>query len=568
MNIYESNTNSFNNNGLGFLTDLLTANVTENLNGDMYLEFTYPINGALSEYIVQENIVKCNVGNNNYQLFRIKRVVKDYTRISVYALHIFYDLLDNFLLDVAPTNQTCTGFGEWILNHTNFANNFTFYSDISGSKSARYVRRNPVEAILGDIDNSMINLFNGDLERDNFTIKMLAYRGKQTPIKLIFGKNIKEIKITQDNTSIVTRVLPLGFDGLMIPEVYVDSPLIDDYNTPKISKVEFNDIKYDPEDEEAYHTLEEAEQALRDAVNQLYAAGIDKPSINIKIDWLELSKTEEYKNYRTLESIQLGDAIETEILGLIYFTRIIKTTYNVLTDTIDKFEIGSISKTITKSVNSNAKAIESINVPSILESAKNNATQQITSAMGGYVYKTQNELFIMDTNDLATAQRVWRWNLNGLGYSSNGVNGDYQLAILQDGSINADFITTGGLDVNLIQGLSEIIANQQLQIDILNDKEPTSVRTTEGFTFNNDGLNITKSDTTYNTQINNEGTYYKDGTTIVAQTTKDGSKFKDMDLFGTYRYGKNSIDDEPMFIAQLYTDANGEECFGHFYNGG
>lgn len=89
MNIYESNTSNFNNNGLGFLTDLLTANVTENLNGDMFLEFTYPINGILNEYLVQENIVKCNVGYNNYQLFRIKRVVKSYTQISVYALHIF-----------------------------------------------------------------------------------------------------------------------------------------------------------------------------------------------------------------------------------------------------------------------------------------------------------------------------------------------------------------------------------------------------------------------------------------------------------------------------------------------
>lgn len=115
--------------------------------------------------------------------------------------------------------------------------------------------------------------------------------------------------------------------------------------------------------------------------------------------------------------------------------------------------------------------------------------------------------------------------------------------------------------------------SQGVQIDVLSTNidengEVTSVKTTEGFTFDNNGLNISKSDTTLNTQINNVGTYYRDGNTIIGQTTKDGSKFKDMDLFGIYRYGKNSINDEPMFIAQLYTDSNNEECFGHFWNGG
>lgn len=104
------------------------------------------------------------------------------------------------------------------------------------------------------------------------------------------------------------------------------------------------------------------------------------------------------------------------------------------------------------------------------------------------------------------------------------------------------------------------------------DGNVTSVRTTSGFTFNADGLNITKTvggvASGYNTQIDNEGTYYKDGDNILGQTTKDGSKFKDMDLYGIYRYGKEDIDDEPMFIAQLYIDENDEEAFGHFYNGG
>ena len=117
-----------------------------------------------------------------------------------------------------------------------------------------------------------------------------------------------------------------------------------------------------------------------------------------------------------------------------------------------------------------------------------------------------------------------------------------------------------------------MITDQSATISIISTNINTengdieSVKTINGYTFDSDGLNIATNQNTYNTQITNDGTYYKDGDTILGQTTKDGSKFKDMDLFGEWRYGKEDIDDEAMFVAELYTDANGEECFGHFFS--
>lgn len=458
MNIYLQNETNFNNNGLGFLSDVLSANVVEELNGDYYLNFIYQQDGQLSEYLVEENIIKCKVSDGSKQLFRIKRVVKDYTTIEVYATHIFYDLLNNFLLDTSPTGLDAQTFGNWILSKCNFSTDFTFYSDISGVKSARYVRRNPVEAIMGEIENSMINIFGGDLERDNFTIKLLAQRGLTNGVKLIFGKNITEIKITSDYSSIITKLLPLGFDGLMLPEVYVSSTHINDYITPKIAKVEFSDIKYDTESEESgvYTDIEEAYTALRDAAAQ-YLTLVDQPLINIKINWVELSKTEEYKQYQAIETLHLGDYVTAEILGINYQTRVTKVIYNPLTDMIDNFEIGSIQKTIGSSINANTQKVEKINVTSILNSAKDNATTQINSALGGYIVKTQTDLYIMDTPDPSTAQRVWRWNLNGLGYSSTGISGTYQTAMTSDGRIVADMITTGTMSADRIEGLEGIM---------------------------------------------------------------------------------------------------------------
>lgn len=458
MKIYASNETDFTKNGYGFLTDILSANVTESLNGDYYLEFAYILNGNLSEYLIEDNIVKCKVEDGTEQLFRIKRVVKDYTTIKVYAQHIFYDLLNNMILDASPTNLNASAFGSWLLTKTNFNTNFTFFSDISDTRSARYVRRNPVECIMGDIENSMINIFGGDIQRNNFVIRLLEQRGEDNGIKLIFGKNIKEIEITSDYTSIVTRVLPLGFDGLMLPEVYVDSSNIDDYVTPRIAKVEFGDIQYDPEstEEGIYTNIEDAYTALRasaDAYLDLY----DKPLINVKIDWVELSKTKEYENYQAIETLHLGDYVTAEILGLNYQTRVTKIVYNPLSDMIETFEIGTLQKNIGNSINSNTRKVEQISPTSILNAAKSNATEIINNAMGGYIVKTQTDLYIMDTPDTTTAQKVWRWNLNGLGYSSTGINGTYQTAMTNDGQIVADMITTGTMSADRIQGLNGLM---------------------------------------------------------------------------------------------------------------
>lgn len=521
MNIYLNTETNFNNNGLGFLKDCLSAKVTEVLNGDMYLEFSYPVNAAMSEYLVEENIVKCNVGNNNYQLFRIKKIEKDFRKINVYAWHIFYDLLNNFIEDTSPRDLSCSAFGEWILSKTNFASPFSFYTDISAIASARYVRRNPIECFMGDIENSMVNIFQAEIERDNFLIKLLSRRGNDNHVKLVFGKNINDIKITTDITAMYTRIMPVGFDGLKLPEVYVDSPLINNYPTPKIVKVEFQNIKYDPEDPDAFSDIEDAYQALRDAANALYSAGLDKPDINIKIDWLELSKTEQYKNYQALETVHLGDTITAEIIGLVYQTRIIKTVYNPLNDRIENFEVGTFQKSINSTITANTKLVERIDVAGILDDATTRATQLITSAMGGFVVKTNNEIFIMDTNDTETAQKVWRWNLNGLGYSSTGISGPYGIAITQTGEINADFITAGKISANMIEGLNDLLIEVSGMY----------------YNFSTEELSINSPDSPVNSKFDNQGIRVYNYSNLSAIFNNNGSGVDKLIVTGTAQIG-------------------------------
>lgn len=621
MNIYLSNETNFERNGVGFLTDLISAKVTESLNGDYILEIEYPIDGLLSEYLVEDNVLKSNVGNENYQLFRIKQVTKDFTTIKVYALHISYDLLNNMLLDVAPTDKSCATFGQWILDNTQIDNNFTFESDITNVKSARYVRKNPIEAIMGTDENSMINLFGGELEKDNFKIKMLSNRGSNNGVKLIFGKNIKSIKITIDITSLYTRLIPVGFDGLMLPEIFVDSPIINDYYTPKISKVEFENIKYstDETDDTAYHNIEEAYQALRNACFNLYEQGVDKPTINIKIDWLELSKTKQYRTqYANLETVRLGDVITANVLGLDYTTKVTKTIYNVLTDSIDKFEIGTLQQTISNTVNNTQKEVENVNVTSILKSATENATNLITSAMGGYVYKTQSELFIMDNDNPQEAQKVWRWNINGLGYSTTGINGEYGLAMTMDGAINADFITSGQINTSLIEGYDSLtlkveststlidnaVSDINKQLDNyatkenlttitktvtqlqtatytkteintkLTDGSVTKVKTTSG-TFDEDGMHYEKTDAPTSSTINEKGVEVEDSLKkdllyagyVDEEKTTQNTRLKDFEGQSVV-YTQNAIVDNYFVMGTHTRIEDYEDGTGIFYTGG
>ena len=163
---------------------------------------------------------------------------------------------------------------------------------------------------------------------------------------------------------------------------------------------------------------------------------------------------------------------------------------------------------------------------------------------------------------------------DGLGYSDSGINGTYELAMTQDGSIVADFITAGTMSVDRIEGLQQLfIEIQSLEDNFDSEGNAKSVITTEGFSFNNDGLNISNSDTDFNTTIDETGTFYRDGETIISQTTKDNVITRDLVLYGKYYYGveedldvANFTKEDAMFVGELYTDNNDETGFGHFAN--
>lgn len=457
--IYDKTTTSFDNLGIGVLRDFKTDPlITEVLNGLYNLEFEYACNGWLNEYLVEENIIKAN--GQPFRIWNVKKNV-DKNTIIILAKHIFFDTEKSvWLEDVAPTNLTAQSALQWCLNRAKDTSQYTSSGDCTNEASARYVRTNLIDAVYNN-DNAILKRFGGEIELDNYNVIFHNRRGSELGLEIRQKKNLQGADYELDFTQVATRIMPIGNDGLLLPERYIDSPHINNYFSPLYYKYEC-DIGID---EEEGITDEIAYQMMRNEVYKLFADGIDKPSINIKINFIELSKTIEYMQYMSLETAHLGDSCKIYIpsLKLNLTTRIVKTVYNCLKKRIISLELGSIKPNISSSKIKNERAIKnalsSDNNQSFLQKAKDLASHLINHPFGGRILinETTGELLIMDTNDPRTAQKVWKWGLGGLGFSSTGINGPYSIAMTQNGSIVADFITSGQINTNLIQGYEQLV---------------------------------------------------------------------------------------------------------------
>ena len=160
----------------------------------------------------------------------------------------------------------------------------------------------------------------------------------------------------------------------------------------------------------------------------------------------------------SVEKLKLSDKIRAVSAphGLDKYFRLTKLTRNLNNPEKDTVTLGKDERLslTAKSNKENVVIKQEIerSSSSIKEQAIANATALIANAMGGYVVKTNDEILIMDTNDIATATKVWRWNINGLGYSKNGYKGPYETAMTMDGAIVADMIKTGELSADRVKG--------------------------------------------------------------------------------------------------------------------
>lgn len=416
------------------------------------------------KYIVEESILKVKE-QYGYEIFKICKVAKDINKIRVYGRQITIDSsLGCWLSDVRPTSLNGQASLDYMLHGTNeyinnkqYARDLELFSDITKINTAYFQDMNLYRA-LHDTEQSFKNRWGGEVKRRGYRININNRIGTNRGFQIRSNKNLLGFEVETNVDSVVTRIKPKGFNGITIDD-YVDSSLINNYSRIYTKEIKYEDVKVKSEDSnEGYNTLVEAQtELIRRAKDEFITNHIDEIQATYRISFLDLSKTEEYKDYAILERCYIGDTVNVyeEKLGININVRVNKIKYNILTQEVIEIELtnSDLSKYKVPSIIDIKNQLDLIpSSDSILSEAKKNSTDLINSGLkDSYVIVRKNEILIMDTQDINTAKNVWRWNNGGLGFSSTGYYGEFGTAITRDGKIVADFINTGLLNANLIR---------------------------------------------------------------------------------------------------------------------
>ena len=443
--LYSPTTTSFTTGGIGKLIDAGSCIVTEERNGSYELEMTYPITGHLYDEIKQRSIIFAKPSPaQSEQPFRVYRITKPLNKVvTIYAAHISYDLsgipVKNF------TSQSVQAALTALTTSSVISNPFTFWSDKTNSGVMEIETPTPCRTILSNI----LDVYSGEYEFDKYTVKLHSLRGFDNGVSIKYGKNLTDLEQDENCSNVYTGVLPYWTGN----ETTVSGSVVNAPGTYDFTRILPVDFTSDFEEQPSTTQLANA------ATNYISANNIGIPEVNLTVSFVHLNQTEEYKNLGIFERVELGDSIKVEFaaMGVSSTARCVKTVYNTLLERYDNVELGEVKKGLADTISSQTSSIIDISknsgVSSAVKAAIMAASEAITGQKGGSVIlhdtrggNKPNELLFLDNDDISQAQKVWRFNLSGFGYSSNGYEGPFTTAITRDGSIVADFITTGSMD--------------------------------------------------------------------------------------------------------------------------
>lgn len=359
LTVHAPTATTFTATGEGVLDpELIDARVVEELGGAYQLTVTYPADGPLASKLVVEAIIAAPVpGTTIRQGFRIHEVTTSLDGLlEVTAFHLFYDLAGNFIADTFVVNKTPKAALDQLLRSATTPHRFTATSsDTATRASARVVRMNLAAAIMDQAsDNTFASRWAGELTRDNWHIHHAATRGADRGVVIRDRKNLTGYTSTIDLTSVVTRIVPVGFDGITLPELYVDSPHLNAYAIPHIKVMRYPDIKAiadadNPREDEV--PLPQAHALLRQAAKTEFTTNhVDTPAASYTVSFVDLASTAEYADLAELETVLLGDTVTVQHadLGVSLSARVVGYEYDPLQQAYVSVELGSVAGKFTQ----------------------------------------------------------------------------------------------------------------------------------------------------------------------------------------------------------------------------
>lgn len=471
--LFDGRATNFTTNGIGRLTKVLSCDVTEERNGAYELDMTLSIDSDHFSDVKHSAIIACIPHDGGtIQGFRIYKITKPMNgSVRILARHVSYQLSK---IPVCPftANNVVTALGG-IKGNSMETNPFTFHTD--KSTIASYNQKKPESArtrLLGQ-QGSILDVYGGEYEWDNWDVHLWNNRGTDKGVTLRYGKNITDVKQEENIDNTITGIVPFwsgGEDEVVYYDGVVSADTAD--NFPYHLSVP-HDFSSD------FQNKPTTEQLRLAAQRYILRNQIGIPAVSIKVSFVALWQTEEYKDVAPLQRVKLCDyvTIYFEKLGIVAKAKVVKTVYDVLNERYDSIQLGEAktdfasyvvglergAEVTAAAVASNRNQVSAqienalVTFEETMHEAIESATDEIIGAKGGNIVTHLNaqnqpyELLVTDNLDLSMARNIWRWNIGGLGFSKNGYNGPYGLAITQNGAIVADFITVGTLTANIIR---------------------------------------------------------------------------------------------------------------------
>lgn len=363
IEVYVKGNEDYGSNGDMTLTPT-TCEVELTVEGVAELTLEHPIDDlGRWEYLVTDNVIAAPTPYSKKQLFRIYDYTKTETEVTAYARHVFYDSAGEMLVDVRPTDKTGQEALDIILSGTKYKAK----TNIKTRSTAYYIRKNIMEAIGGDDENSFINRWGGERMYDNFTVIINDRLGGDYGACAEFGRNMTGIEADISIDDVVTRIIPVSYNGHTLEgeEPWIDSPLIGSYANPKAAVIKFEDVKLledCQEGEEGFSTLELLREELKRRCTKEYENGLDKPKVNYKVDLVEVANTEDYKDYKKLTTIGIGDDVLTKDrkLKINVTARCIRLVYDCIEEENAEVELGNFIENYFDKTTSAADIIQKV----------------------------------------------------------------------------------------------------------------------------------------------------------------------------------------------------------------
>lgn len=440
------------------------AKVHKEDNGKFYLTVEADI--SYVDFLTANRIIVADTPQGA-QAFRIKNPEKTKSKITIKAQHISYDAQNYVIADSYVVDKNCNDAMDHLNSATDNPSPFQTYSDIATVDSYRCVRTS-----LYDAFSTVVERWGGHFVRDNYRFAIMSTIGRDNGVTVRYKKNLKEMTCTANWDSVVTKLMPVGKDGLLLDEVYLYSKT--QYDIPFTKVVSFNqnvdqDLYKDAEghlDETAYNN------ALIDDLRKQGQAYVDEncvPKVN-------------YTLKANLEKLtDIGDTIEVidEPMCVDITTHVISYDYDCILGKYTELEfgnfqqkvsdlMGTVSSTIQQSVEKNNSALQVV-----FSDAIQHAQETILGMLGNsYVVYEGDKILVVDALPKEEAHHVIMINSGGIGFSSTGINGDFESAWTIDNVLNMQHINVINLVADMIKGGTLKLGsnlNQNGQIEVYDE---------------------------------------------------------------------------------------------------